>query len=508
MARALSPRSTAIPTLSSKSVHALIAGAGAALVAWATAPWGSGIDNDAVDFASAADGLLAGEGFLQSDGEPFSFWPPLPPLTLAAGKICGVSYPATAQVFGVVSMFLVAYLTADLVWRWTRSLGASSACALALAASTALHESMVTARSEPLFVALCVAGVRYGFLYLETRRRAALVGATVATALACLQRYLGVTLLVALGAVLLALPREEPWLARARRGITFGVLASLPLVAWGLRNLDRVGRWTGPRAPGGPALSWVLSKSERVVHSWFFGSESVALPGAAALLFFVAIPAALCLRGQRDASRRGPTLFVLWAFPLAYLAISSALNHRFKTDGIAHRQLVPLVPFAWILLCVAVEHLRQWPSRVAWRRAIACLAVSIFALHLTLAGSELRRRVLAWRDSGAGVYNMRARVESDFSTWVSEHPLEGAVYSNDLHAVYWLCKRRTRALPTRRGAFLGLAHPRDGGPPPRHIVWFKHNSRAVLPIELLREHFALELIARMPGGEVYALEPL
>src|SRR5262245_33165879 len=58
----------------------LAAGLSLALTSW----HGAGVASDGANYVSAARSVLAGQGFVQSDGAPLALWPPLEPLLLAA----------------------------------------------------------------------------------------------------------------------------------------------------------------------------------------------------------------------------------------------------------------------------------------------------------------------------------------------------------------------------------------------------------------------------------------
>lgn len=535
----------------------LLGVASAVVVAFATAVWGPGVDNDVVDFMAATDSLLAGDGFVQSNGRPFSLWPPLPVLLFALGRLVGLAPTTTAAILGCGSMATIVVATGSIVRRATGSGTVALLAALGCAMSSALYASCVTGLSEPLFVASIVVAVRCAMEVLDTRSRRAFVAMTVATALVCLQRYLGVALLASLAAVLLFAPRDDSWRERLRRCATFCVAASAPLALWCVRNLIVVGELTGPRPGAGSDVAWIVGKTELVIQTWFAGSAP-HIPGLVGGIACVLIAASTFTSLAR--ARRSTAGLVLFAFPLVYFALSTWLNHRMRIDGIADRQVMPLAPFVWIALGVGVHALlsmgsgarpsfrepgsksnekngaregasttesradtsnhaairlqeRSTPAGGSthalglWLRCVpALICLCLFAAYGSIAVRELARRIEFWREEGADYYMTRTWSRSQLAEWVRGHPLDGVIFSNDPHAVYLWSKRHARQLPVRPGGFGKFAERVEERDSPDFIVWFQRNARDQMPRETLERNLVLRSIVETDDGAVFAVQ--
>ncbi len=100
--------------------------------------------------------------------------------------------------------------------------------------------------SEALFILLVTLSLYYSDRFLTSGERAQLIWAAAFTALACLTRYVGVVLLLAV-VPLLVLQRGPALLQKVRRAGLFLVIGAAPLAIWMLRNLLVTGTLTGPR---------------------------------------------------------------------------------------------------------------------------------------------------------------------------------------------------------------------------------------------------------------------
>jgi hypothetical protein len=482
---------------------------GATLVVCATAPWGSGLDNDVVDFFSAAESLLDGRGWVQSNGGPFALWPPLMPTLLAAGRLLGFELETTLLVLHPLAMFAVIGLSADLVRRVSGSTPAAVACALLLALAPVLHETMVMGLSEALFLAFSVAAASSLHAFLESRSRASFAACVVFTALTFLQRYLGVSLVMAICAVLLLAPREESWRRRVQRVFVFGALSTAPIVAWCLRTRALTGHMTGNRGTiPGPSLDVVLELTWNTFVRWVLPSDGVgSAASAATAALFAAIALALLVRWRRPEALAPHRWLPLAAFPLVYLAVSTYLNHRWEINGVGDRQLVPLAPFAAMFAALGLAALRARIESPAWRRGFDVLCVLGVAAHLGAATMTLSTKLAYWRNEGPGVYGTRAFRASEFSALLRDFELQGEIQSNDPHAVYYLTRRYTRFAPKRPSGFRKKGEGQAVRAFAPTLVWFEQNPRAILPIEHFGQAYAVEPVARARGGVVYRVEP-
>ena len=231
------------------------------------AGYGPSIGWDAVNYITAARNLLAGNGLIDLF-RPMVSWPPLYPAMLASGGLFGldpyaVAGPLNAVIFGltvlVAGWWLRRHLHSRLLWLWG-SLSTALALPLTEIASHALSESAFI-----LFVTLALTQID---AHLRGGGRAALIRAAAFSALACLTRYTGTSLILAVVPLLLAArvaPREK-----MKRIAVYTLIAGAPVGLWMLRNYLLVGLPVGPRGRVFYSFTFIVDEAVRIaVEDWW-----------------------------------------------------------------------------------------------------------------------------------------------------------------------------------------------------------------------------------------------
>jgi hypothetical protein len=210
---------------------ALLALAAVFLVAWTTARYGIGVSPDSAHYVGAARSLAGGRG-LQFNGEPFTHWPPLYPLLLAALSRCGLealhSARALAALLFVVNVVLIVCITQG----QSRGIPYSGliAGAVFLLTPEVIHAHLM-AWSEPLFYALALLSVLLLVSWTRDRSRWLLLGIGTLVGLAMLTRFAGVTLLPPFLACILAARVRRPKRAWTDP-VLFLAAAAIPMTIW------------------------------------------------------------------------------------------------------------------------------------------------------------------------------------------------------------------------------------------------------------------------------------
>ena len=333
-----------------------IAALGAGLVFLRLASYGPSIGTDAANYITAARSLLAGDGLVGTGGDPWVYWPSLYPAMLASGGLFGfdpyaVAGPLNAVIFGltvlVAGWWLRRHLHSRLLWLWG-CLSTALALPLAEIASYALTESVFV-----LFVTLSLTQID---AHLGGGGRASLFRAAAFSALACLTRYMGVSVILAVVPMLLATrvaPREK-----MKRIVVYTLIAAAPVGLWMLRNFLFAGSMTGERGWDPYSFDFIVDEALRIAV-WDWWLVGVTAPVLLALVM-AACHAFHRLSREKRHSRcfgccLGP-LRVFGGFALVYLtslvvtAMSGASEYFGSELG---RYLIPVyVPllFAALLL--------------------------------------------------------------------------------------------------------------------------------------------------------------
>ena len=421
---------------------------GAGLVLLRLASYGPSVGPDAANYIVAARSLLAGDGLINLGYYPLVAWPPLYPAMLAGGGLFGfdpyaVAGPLNAVIFGltvlVAGWWLRRHLHSRFLWLWG-CLSIALALPLAEIASHALSESVFI-----LFVALALTQVD---THLRGGGRAALVRAAAFSALACLTRYMGASVILAVVPLLLAArvaPREK-----MKRIVVYTLIAAAPVGLWLLRNFLIAGSMTGERDKGFYSFDFIVGEVLQVaVRDWWL----VGLTAPVLLALVMAVCHGFRRRSdrKRDAAVAsdvawGP-LRVFGGFALAYLALlvaammAGATWHVLEWRHLAPAY-VPLLFAALLLIDGALRYARRRaPQGIAprWRgvpvigggKTLAAglmLALSLqAALLVALHGREIR----LWNAGAPQGYAAQRWSSSESVQYIREAALTGTILSNN-----------------------------------------------------------------------------
>ena len=418
---------------------AAAAASAAGLVLLRVAGYGPLVWYDAVGYITAARSLLAGDGLVGLGGVPVAMWPPLYPVLLAAGgglfgiDPYAVAGPLNAVIFGltvlVTGWWLRRHLQSRFLWLWG-CFSIALALPLAHVASQALTESAFI-----LFVTLALTQID---AHLDGGGRASLMRAAAFSAAACLTRYMGASVILAVVLLLLAArvaPREK-----VKRIAVYTLLVAAPVGLWMLRNFLLVGSMTGERGRGFYSLPFIADEALRIAAGewWLVGLTAPVL-----LALALAAGHALHRRSQRKSGApvaaqvaRGP-LRVCGGFALAYLTLLvAALMSGGAWDGLSERFLAPLyVPLlcaALLLLDGALRYARKRSAPagsssvpVKTLAAVLMLALSLQAAWLVV----LHKREIPFWNAGEGYGAPRWR-NSESVQYIREAALTGVILSN------------------------------------------------------------------------------
>ena len=358
---------------------------GAGLVLLRLASYGPGLWWDGINYITIARNLLAGDGFVDLYHEPMVLWPPLYPAMLAGGGLFGidpysVAGPLNAVILGltvlVAGWWLRRYLRSRILWLWG-CFSVALALPLVNMASQALSESAFI-----LFATLSLTQID---AHLKSGSRASLILAAAFSALACLTRYMGASLILAALPMLLAARVAPP--EKMKRIALYGLIAAAPLGLWMLRNFLVAGSTTGGRDRAFYSFSFIADEALQIATAdwWLMGLTAPVL-----LALVIAACHAFLRRLDRksDASSDvawGP-LCVLGGFALAYLTLLVvAMMSGGTWSGLQWRFLAPVyVPLLFAALLL-MDGVLRYAGIVLRRRGVRAIAGRTLAVALMLA---------------------------------------------------------------------------------------------------------------------------
>ena len=335
------------------------------------------INPDTVQLMSTARNLLEGRGLSTSiiyyDPQydaggvpvPQTVWPPAYAFMLAAAQALGASPGPVAIAIGVISHALIALL----MYAVLRRVGASALVAIAAAVVWLLHTAewyiVLAAYTEPFFIATTLLSA-WCLLRAEQGGKSVrwLLAAGFAASLALLTRYTGVLWPFVVGLAFLAQALSTRTWRPIVRAILFGLPAAAALAALLIRNFLLTGRLSGGQYEFGSPAGVV----QALRHTYWeieplLGGALAQYPSVLALVMIfcgVAVVAAYLGLVRTPEAARGIGARRLMELSAGYVAVTILfllVNAVLVSSGfLQYRYFVPAVPFALIVIALAVDH--------------------------------------------------------------------------------------------------------------------------------------------------------
>ena len=527
--------------------------------------YGVGVSPDSVTYISTARNLLTGNGFIDWENNIYVLYPPLFPLLLALTGTFGTD---PADTVGYVNAFLCGlaiFLSSRWLWQHLRARPAPTSrtlqtylliwAAVVLILSPPLSQVASFAWSEPLFILLTISALFTFNTFLDTGKRASLVLAAIFTALACLTRYVGITIPATLLLLLLLRKGDTPS-KKATDTVIYSLIVGTPSCVWLLRNFLVSGMWTGPRYPSPYSFLFNLKKTFITLASWvlpwpcileiesllvrLFSVEVVTPQQFLVLLIptllIFGIGAWVCL--TRLPLHHLRPIVLLAAFTAVYLLVLIiARSIHGPAELISHRYLAPVyIP----LLCIVVLFLDDffhydlqrkllgtlrfpWGQNVFTEGRISALPVVLMALlsiWLWLPVNTTAQHIRQAQENGL-VYNSRTWAESEIIAYMNENPCARCVFfSPNAAGLYFLTAQpRQFYLPRLlTDDWLRRVESMQRNGEDVYIIWFFSHDRFLSDFNAtydwnptydrsqIETEFALETVADLADGIIYRLK--
>ena len=515
---------------------AVLAVFGGGLVLSRQVAYGVGLELDSAHYIGVAKKILAGEGFTEPfGGGQYNGWAPLYPALLAAASFLvfdprDIAGPLNAVIFG---------LTVFVAGRWLRRRIQSQflvawAC-LAVVLSIPLTRSASYAMSETTFILFATLSLIWVDRFLLGGKRTDLVWAAVFTALACLTRYLGVTLIAAVLPLLLLRPGVALG-EKVKHCAAYALISLIPVGLWVLRNALLTGQPTGSQGLQGPSndtLPEILSATFADLSRWvllWLPSDPVRI-AASALAAMVLLALSIAVWYALLRSHRSPSVAAQWSsfylfggFALVYLGILVAAQTVTFGEPAGGRYLYPVyIPllFAWVFvldrLLVSeraggfLETIGSLPvigtiaqgSRARHVRLLPVIAVLASSLWLLAHAPLTAREIwLANGERGLGLANS-TWVDSEVLQYMRDAPIDSRVISSIPTVILYADVREYVFLSHElEAARRKIAAASDGD----HVVWLYSNTIGYTYDDAdLRALPELEPVADLHDGVIFRI---
>ena len=432
-------------------------GLGGFLATWICTPWGVRAGYDSLFYISAAQNLVNGLGLsrLMAEGTviPLTHFPPLYSLVVAGfsflvkGDILLSARWTAVLVFGI-NIVLFGFLC----YRYSRSKLAGILGAIFCLFSPILLNVNISAFSEGLYIALLLPAIFFineSLTYLNWRY---LFLAAVFSALCCLTRYVGITVILTGLLAILFLSRLS---LKKKIGAAslYGFVSSLPIAVWYFRNWILTGSMTNRvfsvHLPGKADLYQALN----TVTSWIFPetlSFWIRLGGWVVVFVFVGLVAfgwgRSLMKSGRLLEEPSIRLVLLLIIHEGVYLFSLLVSRSFFDSSTQWEQriLSPLYIISALLTLTVLWnglHLEHYN----WRRIIlVALLLLLFISYLPMSIDFLNKSYT----EGLGFTGLAWR-NSQTMQILKRFPPGSIFYSNNTTAIYFVLGKPANGIPER-----------------------------------------------------------
>lgn len=426
---------------------------------------GVGLSPDSVTYVGAARNLAAGLGFTSPYGgpesPPITWYPPLYPALLAVGSKFGLDPLVGARWLQAAMFGLTILLLGLAAWkiaattRWI-----AVAIVVLVLVSAAILPIYMMAWTEPLFLVLAFSALWVLAKYLTVQKRVYLFVSGALLGLAWLTRYAGAAY-VATGMLGLLILLKRPFWLRVRDVAYLGVLATLPMFAWFVRNEISADTSTGRQLefhPIGVDQAWRLLNT---VSSWIH--VPISAPGsiklaASVCVFIVVIHVATTLLNHSGISQRKGAVMPADAYQFMRLLLLSvavygillafSITFADPNTPLDNRILAPVYLVILLLLTYTLKDVWERDRfRKVWRTGV----FAVMAVLVVVNVHKSRIFVFLAHQEGIGWSSVHWD-RSELMAATQALPDDAVIYSNAPDGIYIVTGRSAFGLPKRPSA--------------------------------------------------------
>lgn len=479
-----------------------------------TSKYGAGVASDSVKYLAVAQSLLDGKGFVNHLGAPLLSWPPLYSMILAGiNLLTSWDVFVSGWYFNVFLNGLNLFMSGAILFRIFRGnllyAYIANIFILTSIASLRIHAT-ITSDAPYLMITLGFLLATHG--YIRNRSIHALIWMIILSALAPMQRYIGMALAVTAVAVFFIENRKNLRIF-LRDSLILGAISSLPIGWWLiLRNIMTYGTLFGTGSPTVDVWKNTTLGLTKMLH-WFAPFHPTLMPILTRpWIPIVALALILILINKREhwihwfnelkESSTYPTL----VHGLVYFsAVAATIVTRDHLDLTSDRYYVIVLLPAIVLVFITFNSLIRPHLKLSTRQAQFALIV-VFALWsaypILALDKYLKNAVEIGEPTNYNYYNSSyfrdTDVVGEMIHLAQENP-DALFYSNYVDAAWFFTRHKVDILPFINNTDTDWPRNRPG-----YLVWFEPNEfKHYLPPEELAEFANLTLLHESNSGRIY-----
>jgi hypothetical protein len=472
-----------------------------------TAYSGVGLSPDSIMYASTATNIQAHGSLLTFNKTPLVFFPVFYPFFLGVIQFFSRVDPITAGP--VINEFLFAaviftsgwimskFISHSIVYKWL--------ILIAIILSPGLLEIYSFLWSETLFILEIMIFIIAYWKYEQTHTLKALIIVAVITAISCITRYAGITI-VGTGCLLILIDNQLAIRKKIGHIVLYGAISISLLVGNLILNSINTGLSTGTREPSITPFVKNLEYFGTVICDWGSLSKN-AYPYAAALtaLVLLALIGILIFKTIKKQVNSYENIVIAFAIVYGLFIVISASISRY--ERINNRLIAPMfIPLLIGCTSWVPDVLRLIKTKVKYVLAgiviIAMLTFEYFTLQTDL------QRYDDENDYGVPGYSDDSWNKSQFVVYLHQHK---ALFNNDIpiytdadEAVYLFTGMSSTLIPhkfftNKVQQFYQQKH--------FYLIWFSNlYNTELLSLPEIMQHKKLIKIGHAKEGDVYLCE--
>ena len=466
---------------------------------------GVGLSPDSLMYASAADSFQAHGNMMTFNKTPITFFPVFYPFFLGVIQFFSRNNPIVAG--SIINCFLFAGVVFTSGWIMERFVSHSRIykwiILIAIILSPALLEIYSFLWSETLFILEVLFFIIAYWKYTHDHSMKALIIVAVITAISCITRYAGVTI-IGTGGLLILLDDKLPIRKKIEHALLYGIISISLLTANLLFNRFATGLSTGTREPSITPFSKNLYFVGTVINDW--GSLSDKADAYAILITSVIMLSLIGVLVWKTWKRRINSYEnIVIAFAVVYggFIIVSATISRY--EQINSRLLSPMfIPLLISCTCWVPDVLVDIHQKALKYSLAAIAIIMMLAFEYSTALTDYQRYDDE-NDYGIPGYSDDSWNKSEFAPYLRSHKSmfkpDIPIFSDANEAVYLFTGLSSELVPHK---YFQADVDKFYLKKKFYLIWF-HSlyNKELISLKDIMAHKKLKKIASKKEGEVY-----
>ena len=403
-----------------------------------TRKYGIGLSDDSVTYISVAQNVISGNGYVNFLGDQMLMFPPLYPailavLSIGVFDIREIACYLNIILFGLLIITSIYWFSAHFKSTFLIYFGAGL-----ILFSIPIIEIAFYAWSEILFILFIILALSEMQQFNNSENTRTIFIAGLFTALACLVRYIGLSLVLT-GILLILFNIQIPVYQKIKRVLIFSLISMLTISFWILNNYLHSNTLFGYRNLSRTSFINNIYSTGNIIAGWFLPANLslyLKIIISALLLCIIIIGIIFIFKRGREAftstdkMKIAPLIIFIISFVIVLILSSSII----ELDPADNRLLSPIYLPLLFLVIFSFDRIRILFKNKFIHFSILLIFCLWSIYSISNAASTVRRAYL----EGAGGHHTVKWMESELIASLKKQNLKGTIFTNEPNAVYIL----------------------------------------------------------------------